>query len=283
MLRNIPRNVWAFDLEWVPDVASGRRAYNLPAEMPDNEVYEVMWARGGATVDDPHPYLKTMLCRIVSVAAVIRRVHDDGHIGLTIYSLPEEGPIAEKELIGRFLRGIGESNPKPQLVGFNSRESDLPILIQRGIANGVEAAGFSHRPEKPWEGFDYFSKNSEGHIDLKEIVGGWGKATPKLHEFAAACGIPGKIDTTGDNVIELWLAGDIRRIVEYNEFDALSTYLLWLRAAYFAGLLSSEDHAAEERRLIDLLEQRITKGQTHFERYLAKWLAFRAASPVESM
>jgi predicted PolB exonuclease-like 3'-5' exonuclease len=147
----------------------------------------------------------------------------------------------------------------------------------------VEAAGFSHRPEKPWEGFDYFSKNSEGHIDLKEIVGGWGKATPKLHEFAAACGIPGKIDTTGDNVIELWLAGDIRRIVEYNEFDALSTYLLWLRAAYFAGLLSSEDHAAEERRLIDLLEQRITKGQTHFERYLAKWLAFRAASPVESM
>lgn len=276
MLRAIPENIWAFDLEWVPDAASGRRAYDLPPEMPDREVYEVMWARGGATAEDPHPYLKTMLCRIVSVAAVVRRVHDDGRITLTLMSLPDDGPMNEAELISRFLRGIGEANPKPQLVGFNSRESDLPILIQRGIANGITAAGFAHRPEKPWEGMDYFSKNSDAHIDLKEIVGGWGKATPKLHEFAAACGIPGKIDTSGDNVIELWLAGDIRRIVEYNEFDALTTYLLWLRTARFAGLVTDEAHDLEVQRLKDLLAIRIQKGHTHLERYLARWDAFRA-------
>lgn len=274
MFQSIADNVWAFDLEWVPDVDSGRRAYNLPAEMPNREVYDVMWARGGATAEDPHPYLKTMLCRIVSVAAVVRRVYDDGRVALTLMSLPDDEPMPEAELIGRFLRGIGEANPKPQLVGFNSRESDLPILIQRGIANGVQAAGFAHRPDKPWNGIDYFSKQSEGHIDLKEVVGGWGKATPKLHEFAAACGIPGKIDTAGDNVIDLWLAGDIQRIVEYNEFDALSTYLLWLRTAHFAGLLSDETQAVEEQRVIDLLETRIAKGQTHFERYLAKWRSF---------
>lgn len=271
MFRTVPDHVWAFDLEWVPDLASGRRAYNLPPDTPDADVYAAMWASAGATAEDPRPYLKTMLCRVVSMAVVIRRVQEDGRVTLTLFSLPPAGPMAERELIGRFLRGLGDATPRPQLVGFNSRESDLPILIQRGIAQGVTAAGFCRRPDKPWEGYDYFSKNSEGHVDLKEVVGGWGKATPSLHEFAAACGIPGKIDTSGDNVIDLWLAGDARRIVEYNEFDALTTYLLWLRAAHFAGHFSDEAHAAEVERVRELLRKRIGDGQKHLERYVARW------------
>jgi predicted PolB exonuclease-like 3'-5' exonuclease len=156
-------------------------------------------------------------------------------------------------------------------VGFNSRESDLPILIQRGIAGGVAAAGFCRRPAKPWDGYDYFSKNSDGHVDLKEVIGGWGRATPKLHEFACACGIPGKIDTTGENVVDLWLAGDVGRIVEYNEFDALTTYLLWLRAARFAGHFSDGAYAVEVQRVRDLVRKHIEDGQAHLERYMAKW------------
>jgi predicted PolB exonuclease-like 3'-5' exonuclease len=274
MIRNVPKHVWAFDLEWVPDCGSGRRAYDLPPEMPDAEVYETMWARGGATEQEPRPYLKTMLCRVVSVAAIVRKEHEDGRVTLVLTSLPREddGPLDERELIGRFLGRLGEANPRAQLVGFNSRSADLPILIQRGIAQGVVAAGFSWRPLRPWDGYDYFTNKSDGHIDLKEIISGWwGKANPSLHEFACACGIPGKIDTTGENVIDLWLAGDVRRIVEYNEFDALTTYLLWLRTAQFAGHLSVEAHATEEERVRDLLARRIKDGQAHLERYVAKW------------
>ena len=140
----------------------------------------------------------------------------------------------------------------------------------------MSAPGFAHRPDKPWDGYDYFSKNSEGHVDLKDVIGGWGKATPKLHEFAAACGIPGKIDTSGDNVIDLWLAGDVRAIVEYNEFDALTTYLLWLRTAHFAGHFNDAAYAAEVERVRDLLRKRIADGQTHLERYVAKWAGMGA-------
>jgi len=281
MFRSVPPHVWAFDLEWVPDLGSGRRAYHLPPDMPDAQVYEAMWAAareaaakngGNHPAEDSHPYLKTMLCRVVSVAAVVRRVHDDGRVTVSLVSLPGgPEPLPERELVGRFLRGIGDANPRPQLVGFNSREADVPILIQRGIAQGVSAPGFCHRPEKSWDGPDYFNKYNEAHIDLKEVVGGWGKATPKLHEFACACGIPGKIDTSGDNVIDLWLAGDVRRIVEYNEFDALTTYLLWLRAAHFAGHFPAEAHAAEVERVRDLLRRRIADGQAHLGRYLARW------------
>jgi predicted PolB exonuclease-like 3'-5' exonuclease len=277
MFRSVPAHVWAFDLEWAPDLGSGRRVYNLPPDTPDADVYQAMWNHAKATAEEPRPYLKTMLCRVVSVAVVIRKAHDD-QVSLTLFSLPPDGAMAERELIGRFLRGLGEANPRPQLVGFNSRESDLPILIQRGMAQGVSAPGFCRRPERPWDGYDYFSKNSEGHVDLKETACGWGRATPSLHEFAAACGIPGKIDTTGDNVIDLWLAGDVRRIVEYNEFDALTTYLLWLRAAHFAGHFSDEAHAAEVERLRELLRRRVADGQGHLRRYVDRWESMSAGA-----
>lgn len=271
MFRSVPASVWAFDLEWVPDLTSGRRAYDLPPDMPDEEVYRTMWERAGATEDAPRPYLKTMICRVVSVATVIRRVHEDGSVRLMLQSLPDGDAMPESELIRRFLTGLGNANPRPQLVGFNSRESDMPILIQRGIAQGIAAPAFCKRPEKRWEGLDYFDKYNDGHIDLKEVTGGWGKATPSLHEFATACGIPGKVGTSGDNVIDLWLAGDVRAIVEYNEFDALTTYLLWLRAAHFGGFFSDDGYAAEVERVRELIHRRIGEGHTHLVRYVARW------------
>ena len=38
MLKIVPQEVWAFDVEWVPDPASGRRVYGLPASLDDDEV-----------------------------------------------------------------------------------------------------------------------------------------------------------------------------------------------------------------------------------------------------
>lgn len=279
MIRTIAENVWAFDLEWAPDVPTGRRVYDLPAGMPDDEVIHTMWARGGATEDAPQPYLKTTLCRIVSAAVVVRRQRGDEPPRVALTSLPHAGdpPLAERELVERFLTQLGREEPRPQLVGFNSRSADLPILIQRGIAHGIGAGQFCRRPGKSWEGVDYFYKYGDWHIDLKEIVCGWGKATPSLHEFACACGIPGKIDTSGDNVIDLWLSGDIRRIVEYNQCDALTTYLVWLRTALFAGLLSPAQHAAEEQGVRDLLGRRAEAGEGHLGVYLAKWEALSAS------
>ncbi len=276
MIRTVANNVWAFDLEWVPDPPSGRRCYDLPADMPDDEVLQVMWARGGAGDDDPQPFLKYTLCRIVSAAVVVRRQRDE-RVTVGLATLPHvgDGPMAESELVARFLTQLGQEDPRPQLVGFNSRTADVPILVQRGIVNRIAAVEFCHRPAKPWEGVDYFAKGSEWHIDIKDIVSGWGKGTPSLHEFAAACGIPGKMGTTGDDVLALWRAGDVRRIVEYNQYDALTTYLVWLRLALFAGLLSPEGHAAEEERLREMLCRRIVAGDGYLQCFLDKWAALQ--------
>ena len=282
MFRTVASNVWAFDLEWVPDPISGRRVYDLPADMPDDDVRQVMWAHCGATPEEPQPFLKYALCRVVSAAVVVRRQREDGRVSVALASLPHLGEPAmtERELLSRFLTQLGQEDPKPQLVGFNSRTADVPILVQRGIIQGVMAGEFCHRPAKPWEGMDYFAKGSEGHLDVKEIVSGWGKGTPSLHELAAAGGIPGKMGTTGDDVLGLWLAGDVRRIVEYNQYDALTTYLVWLRTALFAGLLSPDSHAAEEQRLRDMIGRHVAAGETHLQAYLDKWQALTDLCPT---
>ena len=111
MFKTVAREVWAFDAEWVPDPAAGRVLYRLPGILTDREVVEEMWQRNGATDDDPMPYLKTILCRVVSIAAVIRRVNPDGAVQLFLRSLPEHigcaADCAEARILSRFLTRLG--------------------------------------------------------------------------------------------------------------------------------------------------------------------------------
>ena len=46
--------------------------------------------------------------------------------------------------------------------------------------------------------------------------------------------IPG-VEVIGDSVAQMWLEGKLPEIVEYNEFDAFTTHLLWARVAHSLG------------------------------------------------
>ena len=273
MIKKVPARVWAFDCEWIPDPLAGRLLYNLPESTPPAEVMRRMWDEGGATEEDPTPYLKTALCRVVSIAAVERRVQK-GEVTLTLTAVPgdvdDPEQIRESSVLSRFLQGVGDR--RPQLVGYNSLNADLKILIQRGVIQGIRAAGFCDRPDKPWEGIDYFVRTGDGHVDLKDVWSGFGKGTPSLHEMAVQSGIPGKLDVDGDAVAGLWLDGQLRKIVEYNECDALTTYLMWLRLAYFAGKFTGEQYGEEQALVRTLIEtERSQPGREHLGKYLAEW------------
>ncbi|MDD4101041.1 MAG: 3'-5' exonuclease [Kiritimatiellae bacterium] len=267
MIKSIPDEVWAFDCEWVPDLLAGRLLYRLPEELPEQEVLRVMWEQGGATADNPQPFLKTILCRVVSIAAVIRQVMPDGQIKLFLNFLPDqpEDPAQdEKYILKRFLENRLAKN-NPQLVGFNSRNSDMRILTQRAITNGLSLKSLCDRLDaKPWESRD---------VDLMELVSGFGRNyAVSLNELATLCGIPGKMDTSGDDVCGLWYTGQRRKIVEYNCFDALTTYLLWLRLAFFSGCFTAEEHVLEQARVKAMLEERARKPEGAFlTAYLENW------------
>lgn len=83
---------------------------------------------------NPRPFLKYMFSRVVSIAFLSRKsVYRDGErtIEFSLNSLPklpiETDDVDEAAIIERFLYIVGER--KPQLVGFNSSESDLQVLM----------------------------------------------------------------------------------------------------------------------------------------------------------
>lgn len=273
MFKTVKNLVWAFDAEWIPDPKAGRLLYHLTEDVPDEEVMRTMWKEGGATEENPTPYLKTVLCRVVSIVVMQRLAHKDGRITLNLLTLPR-GPQAATEteatLIGTFLDAMGER--QPQLVGFNSLGADLRILVQRAIVLGLRSPKFAFRPNKPWEGVDYFARGGESHLDLKEYATpGWGSGSPSLHELALLSGIPGKMETTGNQVAQLWLAGQLDDIIAYNECDALTTYLVWLRMAHFAGHFSDTEYREEQNRVWQLIQQE-SEQKTHLAQFGALWV-----------
>lgn len=280
MLRTPKEQIWFFDCEWAPDPRAGRLLYGLPAEMPDAEVLREMWARNGATPENPRPFLKTVLCRVVSIAALLRRQRG-GEIKLDLLWLPRDAAVpeqcAEGAIIGTFLQALGKF--RPQLVGFNSRQADLKILMQRAVVQGVAAAEFCRRPDKPWEGCDYFARDNDYHVDLMDILGGWNqKSGVALHEIATLSGIPGKFETAGEEVAQMWLDGKWAEIVRYNCFDALTTYLVWLRMAHLAGHVTDEGYEEEQQSLNDRLLALAEKPETEFlNRYIEEWERLQAA------
>ena len=232
-MKTIAKNVICYDAEWIPCVRTGRLLTGLPESASDDDVRAALWKRAGATQEKPRPFLKLALSRVVSISAVHRHENSDGTVTLAIRSFPEVASpqMPERMVIASFLEEVALQSA--QLVGFNSQSSDLPIMIQRGIANRSRCPLFGNRPEKPWGGVDYFNRFSEAHIDLAHVFTagvGYGAAVmPSLDEMAAACQIPGKLDHSGSGVLDLWLRGDHAALTGYNETDACTTYLLWLR------------------------------------------------------
>ena len=80
-----------------------------------------------------------------------------------------------------------------------------------------------------------------------------------------------KLEVSGDSVAQMWLEGKLNEIVEYNEFDAFTTHLLWARIAHFSGLLSTDQYTEEQRLVRELLETEISNNRPHLERFVNEW------------
>lgn len=264
MLKTVNRIVWAFDAEWVPNIELGKRMFGLE---DTQEILDRFYKMAGATKERPQPYIKTVYCRLVSISFVQRAVTNSG-IDHKLFSLPKLGEqISEERILQRFFRNVAKKSP--QLVGYNCLNADVRIIAQRGLAHGLQASAFAHRPEKPWLGMDYFDdRNSDWLIDLLKMVNpGW-KDPCSLNAISQACGIPGKLGTDGSNVLDLWLAEDYDKIIAYNETDAITTFLLWLRVAFFAGHLSAEEYQEEQQQFRDYLAE---LQRPHIDQYLKAW------------
>ena len=274
MLKNgIHQRIWFYDLEWVPDAVAARRLCDLPEGATEREAFEMLWKHAGATEEKPMPFLKYLFSRVVSIAFLSRNLESiDGetHVVFRLHSMPEDpNEKDEAVLISKFLHYVGER--RPQLVGYNSLTSDIRVLVQRAMVHDVEAKEFSLRPDKPWEGRDYFSDYGEWHVDIMKLLGGFTRETPSLNELAKMCGFPGKLDIDGSR----WPSSGCRaiaKIIAYNEIDTLNTYLVWRRLARFCGFFEDVAYAEEQENFHSFLVAESEKpSRAHIKDFLAKW------------
>ncbi|MCH9671171.1 MAG: 3'-5' exonuclease [Gammaproteobacteria bacterium] len=231
-------NVFAFDIETIPDVSAGRRLLGIDGALDDADVAKAMFHRRSQEAGTE--FQRHYLHQIVAISVAFR-----SRDGFRVWSLGTESSD-ERELVERFFAGIEKYSPT--LVTWNGGGFDLPVLHYRALLHGVQA-------ERYWEMGDndtafrwnnYLNRYHYRHTDLMEVLAGFqGRANAPLNEIALLLGLPGKMGMDGGEVWPTYLRGELGAIRDYCETDVLNTYLVYLRWEMMRGRFSPSQYADE--------------------------------------
>ena len=197
----------------------------------------------------------------VPVAVCVIRVGQDWMLQkITCLGGPEFRP---RDMVEQFWLGLSKL-PKARLVTFNGRGFDVPLL---------ELAAFRYRVSC---GKSYFATSRKRfdstHLDLLDWLNNSGAArhVGGLNLLAKILGKPGKMETSGDQVYEMFRAGKLREINDYCVFDTLDTYFVFLRTRVMAGELTGETEHQLVERAKSWLANKVAELPA-LEKYLANW------------
>jgi predicted PolB exonuclease-like 3'-5' exonuclease len=254
-------NVFAFDLETVPDVAAGRRLHRLTDALSDASVADAMFAIRRNKVG--HDFLPLHLHRIVAISVVLRSADQ-----FKVWSLGEEHS-SEAELITRFFDGLERFSA--DLVSWNGGGFDLPVLHYRALLHGIAAPRYWDRGDDDqsmrWN--NYLSRFHQRHTDLMDVLAAYQpRASAPLDQLASMCGFPGKLGMSGAKVWDTFVAGGIADIRAYCETDVMNTFLLWLRYQMICGRLVKSAYDQEVATVRAALQD---DGAVHWQAFLAAW------------
>lgn len=202
------------------------------------------------------------------VSLVVATVADDYSL-IDLVALDEE-LSRPYEIVRLFWEGW-RKNDQPQLVSFNGRGFDMPLLevcaFRYGIGIPEWIAENARSFEQPRNRF-----NSAAHLDLHEFLtnNGASRFVGGLSLAANLIGKPGKLDVAGHMVQDLWDGGRAREIHDYCRSDVLDTYFVYLRSRVVAGAIS----LADEQSLIESAHTWVrnkAKDSPGLARYLDAW------------
>lgn len=255
-------NVFAFDIETVPDVEFGRRLHGLEG-LTDKQVGYVMQTRQREQTGSE--FLSLEQHRVVAISVAMRTRE-----GFRAWSLGEPD-APEAELVRRFFDGIERYTPT--LVSWNGSGFDLPVLHYRALRHSLQAPRYweTGDEEQSFRWNNYLGRFHWRHVDLMDVLSGYqGRGRVGLDKMAQLLGLPGKSGMSGEGVWEAFLAGRIGDIRDYCETDVLNTYLVYLRFELLRGRLTPEEHARECSLVRNWLG---AAGRPHLTGFLEAWQA----------
>jgi predicted PolB exonuclease-like 3'-5' exonuclease len=252
--------ILTFDIETIPDCAGIRRLHDLPEDLPDYDVAEI--AAQKRRVQTGNDFLPPYLHRIVVISCVLR--NDEG---LRIFSIGEPEAV-EEAAIRRFFEGIDKY--VPQIVSWNGRGFDLPVLVNRGLQHGIGAACFweTGGDNKDFRYSNYINRFHDRHVDLMDVLALYGGRGSPLDDVARLAGFPGKLGIRANAVWESYRQGELAAIRNYCEADCVNTYLLFLRFQLMRCAYDAARYAEECSLLRATLERR---PEPHWREFLSLW------------
>ncbi|MDD6055628.1 MAG: 3'-5' exonuclease [Helicobacteraceae bacterium] len=206
---------------------------------------------------------------VVSIAAVIC---DEFGNFIKVGNFKSSGDCKEereKSLLQDFFKFFNQKQPK--LVSYNGRGFDIPMLLLRAMKHRLNAVAYfeDNNPQfnkNKWE--NYRQRYSERfHTDLLDSLSNFGVVRGlKLDILANLVGFPGKYDTSGDMVLELYYKNELEKINEYCQSDVLNTYGLYLNYELLRGNLTKDDYYKILENWRDLLPQEAEYYQVFYDK-----------------
>ena len=256
------QNICIFDIETIPDSKAicqlkGVDANNL------SEAEQFNLAKLHRRAEVGNDFMRHHLHRVVAISACV--YVDDKHKVASLGEVDDD----EKVIINRFFKLI--DNYKPKLVSWNGNGFDLPVLHYRALFYGISAPTYwdvGHFDNNmKWS--NYLSRFQWQHIDLMDVISGYQvRSVAPLNDIAKLCGFPGKLETDGSAVLDLYQSDNTSAIRDYCETDVLNTYLVYLRFELMRGIIIPVQY---EQRLEDLRDYLKKQNKTHFEEFLSAW------------
>ena len=263
------RDVIVFDIETVVDANAARRLLRQP-ELDDPAARDALADYFLEKTDGRNDFARQPFHQVVAISYA-HLIHEPGDEGteLLIRRLASGGgkKSSERELLGGFFQLI--ESRAPQLISFNGRGFDVPVLKYRAMVHGLSCPRWFNQGDK-WNNYDA-RYSQDYHLDLLEVLSDHGaSARCSMDEVAAAFHLPGKLETAGDNVRELFESGQIEDIRNYCETDVCSTLLIFLRQQLFTGALTEGAYARALLGVRNYLEAE-ADGRPHLAEYIQAW------------
>ncbi len=154
---------------------------------------------------------------------------------------------SEPEILKDFTKFVGER--QPDLVSYNGRGFDLPVIVARCLRHGVP---FPHY----YAGRDLRYRFSPGgHLDLMDFITDFGATkASKLDVIARSVGMPGKVGVEGKDVGPLIHAGRLAEVQAYCLCDVVQTAAVFIRLQLVRGELDLRAHHTIMSALIAQIE-----------------------------
>ena len=238
-------NVLIFDIETVPDTNGGAKLLELEG-LSKKDVIKAMehiqFQKSGTMFQPFH------LHKIVAISVLYK--NDEK---LSLLSLGDEDS-EESDLLNLFFSAIDKY--QPQLVSWNGKGFDSPVIHYRALIHGVSSIKYWDKgdDDREFKWNNYLNRYHDRHLDLMDVMSGY-KKPASLTDIAQLIGAPGKFGIDGSKVTDYYLANDIKKIRDYCETDVLNTYFVFLRYQLISNNITRDNYKKLLEEIFSFLDK----------------------------